>query len=169
MEGMFFFQATGLILLSINEILLFTNRISIESFSRWMLNIGMGEIWKWHWWFLSFIANEPLLRWCNLSTLPNSRSSRLRLASLQCLKRYVIEPPILQQWNLSQTPISEVGTAPHPLSWAGLSTELQFLNKGGRISQRGKWGGGLGDVIERYDMQVPEYQRACYSIENPLC
>lgn len=27
----------------------------------------------------------------------------------------------------------------------------------------------LGDFIERYDMQVPEYQRACYSIKNPLC
>lgn len=69
----------------------------------------------------------------------------------------------------SPDPISRGGTAQHPQSWAGLSTELQFLNKDGRISQRGKWGGGLGDFIERYDTQVLEYQRACYSIENPLC
>lgn len=146
----------GSTLLSINETLLFTNRICIESFSCWMLNIGMGEIWKWSGWFFSFIANEPLLIRCNLWVLPNSRSSHLRLAPLQCLKQYnvkqyVIDLPVLQQWNLPQTPISGGGTAWHPQSWAGLSTELQFLNKDGRISQRGKWGGGLGDFIEHYD------------------
>lgn len=117
----------GSTLLSINETLLFTNRISIESFSCWMLNIGMGEIWKWSGWFFSFIVNEPLLIRCNLWVLPNSRSSHLRLAPLQCLKQYnvkqyVIDLPVLQQWSLPQTPISR--GEPHGIHRAGLGCQL---------------------------------------------
>lgn len=109
MKGMFFFLATGLTLHRINEILSFTNRTSIQSFSHWALNIGRAEIWKMNWWFLSFIMNE-LLSQCNLSTLPNCGSRCSRLASLRCLKqeegqsKFGLAPspcgdPRFQSWN----------------------------------------------------------------------
>lgn len=113
MKGMFFFLATGLTLHSINEILSFTNRTSIQSFSHWALNIGRAEIWKMNWWFLSFIMNE-LLSQCNLSTRPNCGSRCSRLALLQCLEQEEGQSKV--GWLLPhvETPVSEVETTPCP-------------------------------------------------------
>lgn len=171
MKGMFFFLATGLTLRRINEILSFTNRTSIQSLSHWTLNIGRAEIWKMNWWFLSFIMNE-LLSQCNLSTLPNCGSSCTRLASLQCLKQEEGQPK-LYVLGLAPSPCGD----PRFQSWNHTTSrraemcpqQLQLTNKDGRTSPRRKRGGELGGFIERYDMRVPQYQRACYSIENPFC